>query len=106
MALTLLISGVRFWVTSLKMNKDELKRQSRVTDQMVTMYSVLRDQYSRKATLLDLGILGSSVVLVACTFLPDTALNNIGLSPFVTNVILGAFSSFVLFLSIAELRVD
>lgn len=88
------------------MNNDELKRQSRITDQMVTAHSILRDRYASRATFLTLGILGSSVVLVACTFLPDDALSNIGLSPFVTKVILGAFSSFVLFLSIAELRVD
>jgi hypothetical protein len=88
------------------MTNDELKRQSRVTDQMVTAYSVLRDRYASRATSLTLGILGSSVVLVACTFLPDDALSNVGISPFITKVIIGVFSSFVLFLSIAELRVD
>ena len=88
------------------MTNDELKRQSRVTDQMVTAYSILRDRYAARATSLTLGILGSSVVLVACTFLPGYALSNVGLSPFFTKIIIGAFSSFVLFLSIAELRVD
>jgi len=88
------------------MTIEELKRQYRVVDQMITMYSVLRDQFTRKAIYLTLGILGSSIVLVACTFLPQAALKFIGISPFTTTVILGAFSSLILFLSIAELRVD
>ncbi len=88
------------------MNIEDFKRQHRVIDQMITMYSMLRDQYARQAIFLTLGILGSSIVLIACTFLPQTALKFIGISPFMTTVILGAFSSLVLFLSIAELRVD
>lgn len=88
------------------MSNDELKRQSRVADQMLTAYAVLRDRYACRATTLTLGILGSSVVLVACTFLSDDALIIVGISPFVTKIVVGAFSSFILFLSIAELRVD
>jgi len=88
------------------MNNEEFKRQQRVIDQMITMYSVLRDQFAYKAIYLTLGILGSSIILVACTFLPQKALKFLGISPFMTTVILGAFSSLVLFLSIAELRVD
>jgi hypothetical protein len=88
------------------MKPDEIERRFRVADQMVTMYSVLRDQYSARATGLTLGIMGSSVILCACTFLPDDALVWVGLSPLGTKVIFGFFSSFILFLSIAELKVD
>ena len=56
--------------------------------------------------MLTLGIFGSSVILCACTFLPDDALEAIGIKPIGTKILLGAFSSLVLFLSIAELRID
>jgi hypothetical protein len=88
------------------MKPDEIERRYRVADQMVTMYSVLRDRYSARATGLTLGIMGSSVILCACTFLPDNALVAVGLSPLGTKVVLAVFSSFILFLSIAELKVD
>ena len=88
------------------MRTEELKRQQRVTDQMLTIYSLLRDRYARRAICLTLGILGSSVVLVACTFLPESALGMVGISSFSTKVTLASFSSLILFLSIAELRVD
>lgn len=88
------------------MPTEELKRKQRVTDQMLTIYSLLRDRYARKAICLTLGILGSSVVLVACTFLPQAALGMVGISSFSTKVLLGSFSSLVLVFSIAELRVD
>lgn len=88
------------------MEVDEIERRFRVVDQMVTMYSVLRDRYSYCATWLTLGILGSSVFLCAVTFLPDNALVVIGLSPFKTKIVLGTFSGLILFLSIAELKVD
>jgi hypothetical protein len=56
--------------------------------------------------MLTLGIMASSVILCACTFLPDDALGMVGLSSLGTKVVLGVFSSFILFLSIAELKVD
>ena len=88
------------------MIEDELKRQYRISDQMLSMYSVLRDRHSRTALSLTLGIFGSSVLLCACTFLPDDALGTLGITPMGTKILLGAFSSHVLFLSIVELRVD
>jgi hypothetical protein len=88
------------------MKPDEIERRFRVADQMVTMYSVLRDRYSAWATGLTLGIMGSSVILCAVTFLPDDALVRVGLSPLGTKIVLGVFSSLILFLSIAELKVD
>lgn len=88
------------------MSDAELERQYKVTDQMISIYSVLRDRYARRALWLTLGIFGCSVILCAATFLPDEALNSIGITSVMSKVILGAVSSTVLFLSIAELRVD
>lgn len=88
------------------MSDDELKRQCRLADQMLSMYSILRDRYERRALYLTLGILGSSVILCACTFLPEDALEAVGITALSVKIIIGAFSSLVLFLSIIELRVD
>jgi len=73
---------------------------------MVTMYSVLRDRYRRRAMLLTLGIFGSSVILCTITFLPSNALNKIGISDLAIQIATGIFSSFVLFIAIAELCLD
>lgn len=84
----------------------ELERQRRVIDLMITSYSVLRDECNRKALLLTLVSLLSSVVLCALTFLPDDAISALHLPLVSTRVLLGVFSSLVLFASIVELRVD
>jgi hypothetical protein len=88
------------------MKPEEIERRFRVADQMVTMYTVMRDRYLARATWLTLSIMGSSVILCACTFLPDNALVMVGLSPLGKKVVLGVFSSLILFLSIVELKVD
>jgi hypothetical protein len=82
---------------------EEIARQHRVVDQMVTMYSVLRDRYAGRAMTLTLGIFLSSAILVTCTFLPSDALLEAGVSPKVAHVTLGFASGIVLFLSVADL---
>ncbi len=84
----------------------ELERQRRVIDLMITSYSVLRDRCNRKALLLTLVNLLSSVILCALTFLPDDTIQALHLPLVSTRVLIGTFSSLVLFSSIVELRVD
>jgi len=84
---------------------DEIRRQARVVDQMLSMHSLLRDRYARKAKGLTLGILGCSVVLCTATFLPNEALRFVGVSPLAGRVIVGVFSSLVFFFSIVKLCV-
>lgn len=84
------------------MDREELERKQRVADQMVTQYSVLRDRYALRATLLTLSILLSSVILCTLTFFPD-AVAAIGVNATAVTILLGAFSSLVLFASVAEL---
>lgn len=81
----------------------EIARQQRVVDQMVTMYSVLRDRYARRAVGLTLGLFLVSVVLVTCTFLPEDVLIDVGVSAKSTRIVLGLSSGLALFLSVAEL---
>ena len=81
----------------------DVTRRMRISDQMVTIYSVLRDRYACRAQCLTLGIFGASVVLCTCTFLPDGALVAAGISATASKIIVGVVSSFVLFASVAEL---
>jgi len=87
------------------MTPEELNRQARVVDQMLSMHSALRDRYARRAKCLTLGVLGCSVVLCTVTFLPDDALGFMGVSPFANRVIVGVLSSLVFFLSLVDLCV-
>jgi hypothetical protein len=87
------------------MTPEELNRQARVVDQMLSMHSALRDRYARRAKWLTLGVLGCSVILCTVTFLPDDALAFMRVSPFASRVIVGVFSSLVFFLSLVDLCV-
>ena len=88
------------------MTPEEVNRQARVVDQMLSMHSALRDRYVRRATLLTLGILGCSVILCTVTFMPDDALNPLGVSASANRFVIGGFSGVVFFLSIVELCVS
>ena len=81
----------------------EVKRQARVVDQMLSMHSALRDRYSRKAIGLTIVILGLSVVLCTITFLPDSALEPLGISAAANRFIIGGLGSLVFFLALMEL---
>ncbi|MDD5677943.1 MAG: hypothetical protein PHW60_08125 [Kiritimatiellae bacterium] len=82
---------------------DEIQRQYRVIDQTLTMYSVLRDRYSRLALIIILGVLAASVFLCAFTFTPDDILRLLGVSEPIARLALALLSAFVFFLSIANL---
>ena len=81
----------------------EIPRQYRVIDQTLTMYSVLRDRYARRALLLTLGVFAASVFLCAFIFTPDDILRLLGVSEPVARFALALLSVLVFFLSIAEL---
>jgi hypothetical protein len=88
------------------MTPEEVNRQARVVDQMLSMHSALRDRYVRRVTLLTLGILGCSVILCTVTFLPDDALKPLGVSASVNRFVIGGFAGIVFFLSLVELCVS
>lgn len=88
------------------MTEEEAKRQYRVIDQMLSMHSALRDRYARRAKALTIGILGCSVILCTVTFLPDDALQPLGVSSSGNRFIIGGFASIVFFLSLLDLCVS
>lgn len=88
------------------MSPEELRRQQRVLDQMVTAYSVLRDRYRRRSRWLNIGLLGCSVALCACAFMSDSLLLRYGVSSQECRLVIGLLSVAVFFLSLVEFRVD
>jgi hypothetical protein len=83
--------------------QDDFKRQRRLADQMITIYSVLRDRYARRATFLTLAIFLSSALLLTATFMPDASLVRIGIASETLRLLLGVCSAIVFFASIAQL---
>jgi hypothetical protein len=82
---------------------EEFQRQRRLADQMITIYSVLRDRYARRATFLTLAIFFSSALLLTGTFMPDASLVRLGIASETIRLLLGVCSAIVFFASIAEL---
>jgi hypothetical protein len=88
------------------MLRDELKRQSKVVDLMLTMHSILAGEYQRKAQALELTLLASSIVLVSLTFVDNTVLNYFSISTEAARVIIGICSIIIFLLSTVSLVVD
>jgi hypothetical protein len=89
-----------------QLSQSELERIKRVSDQLVTAHSVLRDRYARRAFFIDITILGSTLWLTAMAFVnPEIGveLTPHGLSK---DLWLGLLSVVAFFLSIVQIRVD
>lgn len=89
------------------MSESENDRQYRVLDQMLSAHAMLRDQYRRKALLLNTGLLTAAIALNAFVFAGDDVLVAMfGLKPEHVRMGLGIASVATMILSILELRVD
>ena len=86
--------------------KKELERVKRVSDMLITMHSILRDEYLRKSTVVDCALFASSIILVALVFMDPLLLDWLPLSAFGLRVLLGAFALVTFFLSLVIFRVD
>lgn len=88
------------------MDKTENRRQYRVLDQTLTMHAILRDKFKRRALLLNLSLLLSSVFLCALAFVDQSIFSWLGLEPKAVNFSIGAFSVLCFAISLVENRVD
>jgi len=88
------------------MSLNELKHHYRVIDMMLTAHCKLRDINSRKAMLIDLMLLGSSIVLCAMVFFDSGILIQFQINPQVVRLSIGICSVVVFFISLITLRVD
>lgn len=85
---------------------DELKRQYRVIDMMLTAHSTLRDRNERRALSVDLFLLGSSVLLSVTVFIDPEVLDSLNLGSQTVRIVIGVCSTLIFFLSLIGLRVD
>lgn len=86
--------------------KKELERVQRVSDMLITMHSVLRDEYSKKSTAVDCSLFASSIILVALVFMDPVLLGWLPLSATASRVLLGVFALITFFISLVIYRVD
>ena len=88
------------------MTKSELQRIKRVSEQLVTAHSLLRDRYARRAFVIDITILGSTLWLTAMALV--NPIIGVELTPtgLTKDLWLGILSVVAFFLSIVQIRVD
>lgn len=85
---------------------EELRHHYRVIDMMLTMHSALRDRYQRRALLVDLVLLCSSVILCAAVFIDPDVVKSLNIDPQMSRIAIGICSILVFLISVMELRVD
>ena len=86
--------------------KNELQRIRRVSDMLISMHSVFRDEYTRKSIAVDCALFASSIILAALVFVDPALLGWLPLSAFGSRVLIGVFALVTFFLSLVTLRVD
>jgi hypothetical protein len=84
----------------------ELDRQFRVLGQTLSMHTILRDRYGKRALFLDVVLLACAVIFCATTFARDDLFMQVGLSPEKVRYVLGAASVAAFFGSLVSLRID
>jgi hypothetical protein len=84
----------------------ELKRIHRVSDMLCSAHAAMRDRQARKATILDISILGLSIWLLALVFVDPVI--SVAVTPFHLNpsLWLGLVSVLTFFLSMLQVKVD
>jgi hypothetical protein len=85
---------------------EETARLRRVVDMMLTMHSVLRDRYERRARLLDVSMLSVSVILCALAFADERLARYLALPAGVARDVVPAAVVLVFAFSVVSLRVD
>ena len=86
--------------------EEEIGRQYRVIDQMLSMHSILRDRMERRAFWLNTVLVASSLCLTVFVFVGDGLLEEIYLDPKSTRFALGLVAVVILISSITEFRID
>jgi hypothetical protein len=85
---------------------DTIDRCHRVVDMMLTMHSILRDRYQRRAATLDMAILAISVALCALTFADERVLRYFVIRPETSRDLVSATGVLLFSLAVLSLRVD
>ena len=84
----------------------ELQRRFRVADTMVTMHSICRDEYARRALILDAVVFLSSIVIAALAFLDPDLIGWLPWQPESSRIVIGTIAIITFFASVMAWRVD
>ena len=87
-------------------SSQELDRKYRCLRQMISMHSMLRDQYHLRAVFLDLLLLAASVIFCATTFACDYISKRLGVPQEVVKDILGVSAVAAFFAALAGMVLD
>lgn len=87
-------------------NIKELKRLSRTIDMMLTMHCVLRDQYKKKAMIVDIVLLIASTLSLFVSIIDPNLITSLGLPTQNFSIFLKACSVIIFISSLVILRVD
>jgi hypothetical protein len=85
---------------------DELKRQKKVLNMMITMHSILRDRYKRYDLIANILLLVSAVMINTLVFASDELFSFLSWNPSKSKIAIGIFSSITFTLSIVYLLVN
>jgi len=86
--------------------RDELDKQCKIIDMMLTAHSRLRDQNNFRSCFIDLVIFCSSIVLIATLFLDPLILQYLSISQDLARLIIGISTIIIFIFSFVSLRVD
>jgi len=86
--------------------EDEIQRILRVSDQMCTMHSVLRDIYSKRALMLDLIIFSGAFLITATIFIDPLISDMLKIGGVHSQIWFGCLSIIITICSVVQLIVD
>lgn len=84
----------------------EVERRYLVVDQMVSMHSILRDRYKRRAIVLNTSQMGVAIFLAAFAFVDDAAFIAWELQPDRARIVIATAALAILAFSVVEVRAD
>lgn len=84
----------------------EVDRQFRIVDQMVSMHSILRDRYKRRALVLSTSQMGVAIILAAFAFVDDAAFIAWEFQPDRARTVIAMAALVILVSSVVEVQAD
>ena len=84
----------------------EVQRRRRIANMMITMHSILKDGYSRRAILLDFVIFLNSIIIAALTFVDPRILETVSWSPEIARIAVGILAILTFFAGVVAWRVN
>ena len=85
---------------------EEILRQKKVLDMMITMHAILRDRYKFRALIVDIILFSFAVILNALVFVDYSFFENLGINKVTLQILIGIFSIGIFLLSVIVILVN